>query len=366
MIPLVDLKAQVATIRGELDQAMRAIVDETAFILGPAVDKFEKAFAQYIGVKHCVCVNSGTAALQLALMAAGVGAGDEVLTSPASFFASAEAISLAGATPMFCDVERDTLNLDAARIEGALTPRTKAIVPVHLYGQSADMKPILEIARRRNLIVVEDACQAHGATYGDRRCGSLGRAAAFSFYPGKNLGAFGEGGAVTTDDDALAQRVRLLRDHGSPEKYKHVAVGYNYRMEGLQGAVLGVKLQHLDRWNAARAQLARRYGERLRGVGDLLLPVEKSHGRACWHLYPVRTAHRERVFARFAEAGIARAIHYPIPIHLQEAYATLGHRPGSFPVTEAAAAQLLSLPLYPELTEAQQDRVVEAVQAAFA
>jgi dTDP-4-amino-4,6-dideoxygalactose transaminase len=369
MIPLVDLKAQVATLRAELDAAMRGVVDETAFILGPAVEKFEKAFARYIGVKHCVCVNSGTAALQLALMAAGVGRGDEVLTSPASFFASAEAISLAGATPLFCDVEPDTLNLDPARIAAALTPRTRAIVPVHLYGQAADMKPILELARARNLVVIEDACQAHGASYrlgsDERRCGALGLAGAFSFYPGKNLGAFGEGGAVTTDDDALAQRVRLLRDHGSPEKYRHSVVGYNYRMEGLQGAVLGVKLPHLDRWNAARARLARRYGERLRGVGDLQLPVERDHGRACWHLYAVRTAARDRVFTKFAAANIARAIHYPIPIHLQEAYAGLGHRAGAFPVTEEAAGKLLSLPLYPELTDAQQDQVIDAVQAAF-
>jgi dTDP-4-amino-4,6-dideoxygalactose transaminase len=293
-----------------------------------------------------------------------------VLTSPASFFASAEAISLAGAVPTFSDVLSDTLNLDPALIERAIGPRTRAIVPVHLYGQAADMKPILEIARRRDLIVIEDACQAHGASYtldgNSRACGSMGRAAAFSFYPGKNLGAFGEGGAITTDDDALAQRARLLRDHGSPEKYKHTVVGYNYRMEGIQGAVLGVKLPHLDRWNDARRTLARRYSERLAGVGDLQLPVERDYGRSCWHLYPVRTAARERVFARFAEAQIARAIHYPIPIHLQDAYASLGLRAGSFPVAERAATQLLSLPLYPELSEAQQDRVIDAVAATFA
>ncbi len=370
MIPLVDLKAQTATLRPELDAALKAVVDETAFILGPAVERFERAFAQFIGVKHCICVNSGTAALQVALMGAGIGAGDDVITSPASFFASAEAISLTGATPRFCDVEPDTLNLDVQKLERAITPRTKAIVPVHLYGQAADMGPILALAKRRGLVVVEDACQAHGATYrldgAERRLGSLGRAAAFSFYPGKNLGAFGEGGAITTDDDGVAARARLLRDHGSPEKYKHTIVGYNYRMEGLQGAVLGVKLPHLERWNERRQKLAQRYSQRLAGVGDLQLPVERDFGRAAWHLYPVRSAARERIFEKFAAAQIARAIHYPIPIHLQEAYAGLGHRAGDFPVAEEAARKLLSLPLYPELTEAQQDRVVEAVTSAFA
>jgi dTDP-4-amino-4,6-dideoxygalactose transaminase len=369
MIPLVDLKAQTASLRGELDAAIKGIVDETAFILGPGVEKFERAFAAFIGVKHCVCVNSGTAALQLALMAAGIGSGDEVVTSPASFFASAEAISLTGATPRFCDVEEDTLNLDVARLEAAIGPRTRAIVPVHLYGQAADMQPILALANKRGLLVVEDACQAHGATYrldgSEKRCGSFGKAAAFSFYPGKNLGAFGEGGAITTNDDAVAARARLLRDHGSPEKYKHTIVGYNYRLEGLQGAVLGVKLPHLDRWNDARRRLARRYSEKLARVGDLRLPVEREFGKAAWHLYPVRSQARERIFEKFAAAQVARAIHYPIPIHLQEAYASLGHRAGDFPIAEAAAKQLLSLPLYPELTEAQQDRVIEAVVSAF-
>jgi dTDP-4-amino-4,6-dideoxygalactose transaminase len=296
MIPLVDLKAQLATIRPEIEAAFARVLDDTAFILGPAVDKFERAFAELIGVKHCVCVSSGTAALQLALMAAGIGPGDEVLTAPSSFFASAEAISLAGATPTFCDVSEDTLNLDPARIEAALTSRTKAILPVHLFGQAADMQAIDELARRRNLIVIEDACQAHGATYRldgkERRCGSLGRAGAFSFYPGKNLGAFGEGGALTTDDAALAAKARLLRDHGSPEKYKHTLVGYNYRLDGLQGAVLGVKLPHLLRWNEARRTLAHRYHEKLRGVGDLVLPVERPYGTSAWHLYAVRSAAR--------------------------------------------------------------------------
>jgi len=365
MIPLVDLKANIAPLRAELDAAMRQVVDDTAFILGPAVERFEKAFAAYIGVKHCVGVQSGTAALQLAFLARGIGPGDEVITVPSSFFATAEAISLTGARPVFVDVEPDTLNLDVSQLERAITPKTRAIVPVHLFGQSADLAPILEIATRHGLPVFEDACQAHGASYGEKRCGSLGLAGAFSFYPGKNLGAFGEGGAITTDDDELAMKCRRLRDHGSPEKYRHTLVGFNYRLEGLQGAVLSVKLPHLDRWNDARRRLAQRYDEKLKGVGDLQLPTVRAYGRPVFHLYAVQSAARDRVFASFEKAGVARAIHYPIPIHLQEAYAGLGHGRGSFPVSEKAAERLLSLPLFPELTDAQQDVVIDAVRSAF-
>lgn len=366
MIPLVDLRAQLAPIREELDTAVRGVIDETAFILGPAVEKFEKAFAEYVGVPHCVGVNSGTAALQLALMAAGVGPGDEVITTPATFFATAEAISLASAKPVFVDVEPDTLNLDATKLEAAITKRTRAIVPVHLYGQAADLRPILEVAKHHNLLVVEDACQAHGATYEGKRVGSLGVAAAFSFYPGKNLGAMGEAGAVTTADDGIATRIRHLRDHGSPEKYRHTMVGYNYRIEGIQGAVLGVKLKYLDGWNERRRVLAKRYLEELRGVGDLELPTERSYGKPVWHLFTVRSARREKVFEHFKKVHIACAIHYPIPIHLQEAYVGLGHKAGDFPISEKAAKQTLSLPLYPELTEAQQGQVIDAIRVAFA
>jgi dTDP-4-amino-4,6-dideoxygalactose transaminase len=366
VIPLVDLKAQIAPLRAELDAALRQVVDETAFILGPAVERFERAFAEYVGVKHCIGVQSGTAALQLALLARGIGPGDEVITSPASFFATAEAISLTGATPAFVDVEPDTLNLDADKLEAAIGPRTRAIVPVHLFGQAADLERIFAIARKHNLPVLEDACQAHGASYAGKRLGSLGFAGAFSFYPGKNLGAFGEAGAVTTSDDELASRIRRLRDHGSPEKYKHTVVGFNYRMEGIQGAVLGVKLAHLDRWNAQRRALAKRYGEKLSGLKGLTLPVERSYGIPSWHLYAARSPARDAIFRRFEKDGIARAIHYPVPIHLQEAYAGLELARGSFPVAERAADELLSLPLYPELTEAQQDRVIEAVRAALA
>jgi dTDP-4-amino-4,6-dideoxygalactose transaminase len=365
MIPLVDLKANLASIRAEVDVAIRKVIDDTAFILGPAVERFEHDFAAYIGVKHAIGVQSGTAALQLILLAAGIGPGDEVITVPASFFATAEAISLTGARPCFVDVEPDTLNMDPSLLEAAIGPKTRAIIPVHLYGQASAMDKIGEIARRRGIPVIEDACQAHGATFGSQKVGSIGLAGAFSFYPGKNLGAFGEGGAVTTNDDQLAAKIRRLRDHGSSEKYRHSMVGFNYRLEGIQGAVLGVKLRHLDKWNEARGRLAARYAEKLRGVGDLQLPVDRKLGRHVFHLYAVRSVSRERIFASFAERNIARASHYPIPIHLQEAYVGLGHGKGSFPVAEAAAAATFSLPLYPELTDAQQDQVVEAVVAAF-
>jgi dTDP-4-amino-4,6-dideoxygalactose transaminase len=365
MIPLVDLKANLATIRAEVDVVIRKVIDDTAFILGPAVESFERDFAAYVGVKHAIGVQSGTAALQLMLLASGVGPGDEVITAPSSFFASAEAISLTGARPVFVDVEPDTLNLDASKLETAITPRTKALVPVHLYGQAADMAGIVAIAARRGIPIIEDACQAHGATFGDKKLGSIGLGGAFSFYPGKNLGAFGEGGAVTTSNDELAGKIRRLRDHGSPEKYRHTMVGFNYRLEGIQGAVLGVKLKHLDRWNDARRRLAARYDQKLRGVGDLVLPVDRKLGRHVYHLYAVRSPSRERIFARFAERNIVRASHYPIPIHLQEAYAGLGLGKGSYPVAEAAAEQTFSLPMYPELSEAQQDQVVEAVVSAF-
>jgi dTDP-4-amino-4,6-dideoxygalactose transaminase len=365
MIPLADLKSQIAPIRAELDAAIKAVIDDAAFILGPAVEHFERAFASHVGVKHCVGVSSGTAALQLALLARGIGPGDEVVTTPMSFFATAEAISLTGATPVFADVEADTLNIDPARIEAAITPRTRAILPVHLFGQAASMGPILEIARRRGLDVVEDACQSHGATYGERKLGSLGVAGCFSFYPGKNLGAFGEGGAIVTSDDALAAKARELRDHGSPEKNRHTRVGYNYRLDGIQGAVLGVKLRYLEGWNEARRALAARYRQLLAGLAGVEPLAERAHGRHVYHLFVVRSARRGRIFEAFAERDIARAVHYPVPVHLQEAYAGLGQRRGSLPVSERAADEVLSLPVYPELSHAQQDEVVDAIASTL-
>ncbi len=335
MIPLVDLKAQIAPIRAELDLAIKAVIDNTSFILGPAVERFEHSFARYIGSKHCVAVNSGTAALHLALLGRGIGAGDEVITTSSTFFATAEAISLVGARPIFVDVEPDTLNIDPARIEAATTSRTRAIIPVHLFGQSANMGEIQQIARRKGLDVIEDACQAHGATYDGKRAGSLGLAGCFSFYPGKNLGAFGEGGAILTDDDALASKARQLREHGSAEKYRHNMVGLNYRLEGIQGAVLDVKLRYLDGWNEARRNLAERYRKLLSPIAQVTPLAERAYGVPVYHLFVVRSQERERIFKVFAEREIARAMHYPIPVHLQPAYACLGHRRGDFPISGA-------------------------------
>lgn len=361
MIPLVDLRAQLANLRPEIDRAIGNVLDNTAFILGPAVEKFEREFADYIGVAHCVAVNSGTAALQLALMGAGIGAGDEVITTPASFFATAEAISLTGARPVFVDCDAETLTIDVGQIAAAITPRTRAIVPVHLYGQAADMEPLTKIAVQHDLKIIEDACQAHGATYRGKRLGGLGLAGAFSFYPGKNLGAIGEGGAITTNDANLVQVAKQLREHGSPEKYRHNLVGYNYRMEGVQGAVLSVKLPYLNQWNQKRAQLAAHYSERLAGLRNLKLPVVRDSGISAWHLYTVRSPQREQIFAAFARQGIACAVHYPIPIHLQPAYQNLAYPVGSMPVAEAASNELLSLPLYPELTSEQQEQVISTL-----
>lgn len=365
MIPLVDLGAQLATIRPEIDAAIGKVLDQTAFVLGPHVESFERAFAEFVGAKHALCVHSGTAALHLAFLAAGIGPGDDVITAPSSFFATAEAIALTGARPVFADVDPGTLNLDPERVRSAITAKTKAIVPVHLFGQTADMDPLRAIAKEKNLLVIEDAAQAHGATYKNERAGSMALAACFSFYPGKNLGALGEGGAITTNDDAIAARVRLLRDHGSPKKYEHTIVGYNYRLDGIQGAILSVKLTHLPAWTEARRSLAGRYTEKLQGLKGLTLPTDAGHGKHAWHLYAVRSEHRERVFRVFADAKIAQAIHYPIPIHRQEAFRDLNLPEGSFPIAEEAARTLFSLPLYPELGHEKQDHVIEAVKKAL-
>jgi dTDP-4-amino-4,6-dideoxygalactose transaminase len=366
LIPLIDLRAQIEPLRDALDAAIRSVVDRAEFTLGPDVERFEQDFARYLGVAHCIGVQSGTAALEIALRAAGVGLGDEVVTTPLSFFATAEAISLVGAHPVFADVDPETLTLDPVRLEAAITARCKAIVPVHLYGQAAAMAPILAVAAERGVCVIEDACQAHGAIYGERRVGSLGLAGCFSFYPSKNLSAFGEGGAVTTNDGALAARARAVRDHGQSVKGRHTTLGLNGRLEAIQAAVLGVKLPHLDDWNAVRRALAARYRERLAGLDNLRPVGERSDGRHVYHLFVVRSSRRDRIAERCAARGIACARHYALPIHLQEAYRHLRLAPGSFPVAEAAAREVLSLPLYPELTHAQQDRVIDAVAEACA
>jgi len=362
VIPLVDLQAQYRSIKGEIDTALQAVLDQAQFALGPAVARFERALAGYCGTAEAVGVNSGTSALHLALLAAGVGHGDEVITVPFTFVATVAAIEYAGATPIFVDVDETYYTMDPARIEAAITPRTRAIVPVHLYGQSADMDPILQIAERRGLTVIEDACQAHGAEDRGRRCGSIGRLGCFSFYPGKNLGAYGEGGAVVTHDRALAEKIRLLRSWGEETRYIHSHRGFNYRMDGIQGAVLDVKLRHLERWTEARRAHAMTYERHLAGTAAVP-PRVREDARPVYTVYTVRVPQRDALRAALASAGVQTAVHYPVPLHLQPAYRDLGYGPGDFPVSERLAAEVLSLPMFPELEDAQIARIAGVIRA---
>jgi len=366
IVPFVDLQAQYRAIKREVDEAIARVVESAAFILGREVEAFESAFAEYLGARFCVGVSNGTAAIQLAVMACGVREGDEVIVPANTFFATAEAVSTAGAVPVFVDADAVSYTIDVNRIEAAITPRTRAIMPVHLYGQPADLDTIFDIAARHNLAVIEDAAQAHGTHYKGRRVGARGRANCFSFYPGKNLGAYGEGGAVVTDDAEVARRVRLLRDHGSEQKYRHEIIGYNFRLEGLQGAVLNVKLKHLDNWNALRRQHAARYGELLafaQTSGALALPEELPYARHIYHLYVVQLGARDELQKHLAAAGVQTGIHYPVPVHLQPAYRALGKRAGDFPEAERQAARVLSLPMFPELTDEQIAHVAEAIRS---
>ena len=368
-VPFVDLQAQYRSIKSEVDAAIQRVLDTSAFILGREVESFERAFAEYVGASFCVGVSNGTAAIQLALTACGVGAGDEVIVPANTFFATAEAVSTAGATPVFVDCDPASCNIDASKIEASITPRTRAVIPVHLYGRPADLDAVFEIAERHKLIVVEDAAQAHGARYKGRRVGPLGRAGCFSFYPGKNLGAYGEGGAVVTNDAEVARRVRLLRDHGSEQKYRHEIVGYNFRLEGIQGAVLGVKLRHLDHWNGLRREHAARYRELLAphvDAGSLALPPEMPYAESVYHLFVLQADARDSMQRFLSAAGVQTGIHYPVPVHLQPAYAALGHKEGDFPVAESQARRLLSLPMFAELTERQVGYVADAVGDYFA
>lgn len=361
LIPFVDLKSQMESVAADVDSAIKPILASGGFIMGPAVGEFEKSFAEFCRAKYCVTVNSGTAALHLALLALGIGPGDEVITQPNTFIATAEAISFAGATPRFVDVDFETYNLDVAKLEAAITRRTKAIIPVHLYGQPADMAPIMEIAKKYGIKVIEDACQAHGATYAGKPVGTYGDVAAFSFYPGKNLGAAGDGGAIVTNNPEIAEKVRLLRDHGSSKKYEHRIIGHNFRLDTLQAAILNVKLRHLPAWNDARRRNAAYYTEKLADAA-VVTPEISGNCRSVFHLYVIQVDNRAAVQKALTEANIQSGIHYPIPIHLQEAYRFMGHRAGDFPVSERLAGKILSLPMYAELTPAQQDRVIEIVQ----
>jgi dTDP-4-amino-4,6-dideoxygalactose transaminase len=360
-VPFVDLAAQHATIRLKANRAAARVLRDGEFILGREVERFEEEFARYCGCEHGVGVDSGTSALELALRAYGVGAGDEVIAPANTFIATALAISCAGATPVLVDVNAATHTLDATQLEGAITARTRAIIPVHLYGQPADMDPILDVARRRHLVVIEDACQAHGARYRERRVGTLGHAAAFSFYPSKNLGACGDGGMVVTNDTDAARSLRMLRNYGQEKKYYHVVRGYNRRLDNLQAALLRIKLKCLDTWNNARRCRADSYTRFLRDV--VLTPMPAPDSEHVWHLYVIQVSNRDGLQAYLAERGIATAIHYPTPIHLQPAYRDLGYQKGDFPITERAADEVLSLPMYPELPLAAIEIVAGAVRA---
>lgn len=360
MIPFVDLKAQYASIKDEVAVAIQGVLDSCQFTLGSEVAALEKEFAAYGGAKEAMGVNSGTSALHLALLAAEIGPGDEVITVPFTFVATAAAIHYTGATPVYVDIDPQTFNMDPAKIEAAITSKTRAIIPVHLYGQPADMDSIIEIARRHGLIVIEDAAQAHGAEYKGRRVGSLGDMACFSFYPGKNLGAYGEAGMVTTDNPDYAKRIRMLRDWGAEQKYHHVMKGYNFRMEGIQGAVLRVKMRHIEAWTEARRAAARYYDQAFAGKG-IETPRQSNGCRHVYHVYAVRSPERARWQQELTAKGVQTGIHYPIPVHLQPAYADARWKKGDFPHSEKAANEVLSLPMYPELNRVQQDEVIAAV-----
>jgi dTDP-4-amino-4,6-dideoxygalactose transaminase len=364
-VPYLDLKAQYRSIKPEIDEAVARVLDSCEFVLGSEVAGFEQDFAGCCGTEYCVAVNSGTSALHLALLAAGIGAGDEVITVPFTFVASVAAIVYAGARPVLVDIDLGTYTMDPASIEAAITPRTRAIMPVHLYGHPADMDPIIDVARRHGLIVIEDAAQAHGAKYKGRPVGSLGDIACFSFYPTKNLGAYGEGGAVTTSNAEYARTIRMLRDWGQDRKYHHLLRGFNYRMEGLQGAVLRVKLRHLDPWIEARRGVANKYNRLLvnRGVE---LPTEMPWARHVYHVYTLRTKDRDALQGTLHSQGVQTAVHYALPVHLQPAYADIGYSRGAFPGSERAAEEVLSLPIYPEIADAQIERVAEAVTSLVA
>lgn len=364
-VPFLDLKIHHEPVREEICAAMMEVISKSAFAGGPYVAAFEKDFAAYCGAKYAIGCGNGTDALWLALIGLGVKNGDEVITVPATFMATAEAISYSGAKPVFVDIDPVTYNMDPAQLEKAITPRTKAIIPVHLMGQTADMAPILSIAARHGIPVVEDACQAHGAEYKGQKAGTMGAAGCFSFYPGKNLGAWGEAGAVITSDASLCEKMMVFRDHGQAKKYHHSMIGWNARMDGIQGAVLKVKLKHLDSYNNGRRSRAALYKQLLGDVEQICLPTEASYGKHIYHIYAIRTQKRDALMKELGARGIGCGIHYPIPVHLQDAYAFLGHKRGSFPVAERCASEFLSLPMFPELTDEQVHQVARELKTSL-
>ena len=361
-VQFLDLKSQYESIRDEIETALQQVLDTTAFAGGKYVEQFENEFASYCKCKHAVGVSNGTEALWMALLALEVGQGDEVITVPNTFIATIEAISFCGAKPVFVDIDEKTYNMDPALLEAAITPRTKAIIPVHLYGQMADMNPIMEIARSHGLFVIEDASQAHGAKYMGQPAGSIGDVGCFSFYPGKNLGAYGEAGAIVTNNTELASTMKMFRDHGQEKKYYHSIIGWNARMDGFQGAVLGVKLKHLSNWNKKRRNNARKYHEQMVELDDIVLPFESDYVKHVYHIYSIRAQNTGKLMNFLREKEIFCAMHYPVPIHLQKSYQFLGLRKGSFPVTEKCAEEQLSLPMYPELAEEQIEYVASEIK----
>jgi len=365
MIPFLDLKAQYQSIKSEIDAAVLGVLASGQYILGEEVARLEQEFADYCSVKHAIAVNTGTSALHLSLLAAGVGPGDEVITVPFTFVATVSAICYAGARPVFIDVEPVTLTMDPAQLEAKITPRTKAIVPVHLYGQMADMDAIKAIADHYRIPVIEDACQAHGAQYKGASAGSIGASGCFSFYPGKNLGACGEGGIVVTNSDDQAKTMRMLRDWGQEQRYHHLLKGFNYRMDAIQGAILRIKLRHLEGWTEARRAHGRRYSLLLGGLASLRTPVEIADRRHVYHVYAIRSRDRDELQRVLSAEGIQSGLHYPIPVHLQKAHADLGYQAGDFPISEAAAREVLSLPIYPEMPTWHVDQVAAALEYAY-
>jgi dTDP-4-amino-4,6-dideoxygalactose transaminase len=364
-VPFLDLKSHHAPLRSELNAAIKEVIDECAFAGGPFVERFEADFAAYCDCPYAVGLGSGTEALWLCLIALGIGPGDDVITVPNTFMATAEAITYCGARPVFADVDERTYTMDPTALENAITAKTKAIIPVHLFGQPADMDPILEIARRHGLFVIEDACQAHGAEYKGRKVGTLADAACFSFYPGKNLGAFGEAGAVVTRNAGLEEKIRVLREHGQVRKYYHSLIGWNCRMDGIQAAVLRVKLRHLKKFTELRRSHAANYDRGLMGTDDLSAPWTAAGVRHVYHIYAIRVPNRDKIMHLLAEKGVGSGVHYPLPVHLQEAYRSLGYQRGSFPVSERCASEFISLPMFPELTSTQIEVVVRAVKEAL-
>jgi len=365
-VPFLDLKQEYQSIKDEVNASVQQVMEDCRFVLGENVNSFEKEFASFCGTDYAMGVANGTDALHLALLACGIGKGDEVITVPNTFIATTEAISQTGAKTVFVDIDSWTYNIDVARIEGAINEKTKAILPVHLYGQPADMDSIMEIARKYNLKVIEDACQAHGAEYKDKKAGSIGNASCFSFYPSKNLGAFGDGGMVITNGNEIAQKIKMLRDHGQMKKYEHLVEGYNSRLDEIQAAILRVKLKRLDEQNKLRRKNASIYNGLLEDVDEVVTPFEAEYAKHVYHLYVIRTEKRDELQEYLKSKGVGTGLHYPMPLHLQKAYEYLGYKEGDFPVGEECAKQILSLPMFPELTREEIEKVVSEIKTFFA